>query len=104
MPEIKNPSKIEINLRFFGPIIGIMGKSRDVVTIHSEQETTVKGIILNLCEMYGEKFENIALSKKGELNPGLIVFVNGAHVTDENRKLSVTDEVQVMIASQMKGG
>ena len=103
MPEIKNPPRIEINLRFFGPIIGIMGKSRETVTI-SQQETTLKGIILNLCEMYGEKFENIALTKKGELNPGLIVFVNGSHVTDENRKLSVTDEVQVMIASQMKGG
>ena len=99
-PEIKEESKLK--LRFFGPIIGIIGKSREVITLE-RGETTVKEIIENLCKRYGEKFEDIALNN-GELNPGLIVFVNGVHVIDENRKLSVSDEVQVMIASQMKGG
>jgi len=98
--EINGESKL--NLRFFGPIIGIIGKSREVITLE-RKDTTVKEIIENLCKKYGEKFEIIALSN-GELNPGLIVFVNGVHVTDGDRKLSFPDEVQVMIASQMKGG
>jgi len=95
-------AEFRFNLRFFGPIIGIVGKSRDVLTLDCK-EITVKEIIEILCKKYGEKFEDIALND-GEINPGLIVFVNGAHVTDGNRKLSFSDEVQVMIASQMKGG
>jgi len=99
-PEIKGESKL--NLRFFGPLIGILGKSREVIALE-RGETTVKEIIENLCKRYGPSFEDIALNN-GELNPGLIVFVNGVHVIDENHKLFFADEVQVMIASQMKGG
>jgi len=98
--EISTESKL--NIRFFGPIIGIVGKSREEITLE-HKDVTVKEIVMNLCKKYGEKFEVIALNK-GELNPGLIVFVNGVHVTNGDRKLSVTDEIQVMIASQMKGG
>ena len=106
MSETRNDktAKLEINLRFFGPIIGVIGKSHDIVTLPSNEVTTIREIIDQLCRMYGERFQEIALNNKGELNPGLIVFVNGAHVTDEKRKLSITDEIQMMIASQMKGG
>jgi len=91
-----------INIRFFGPIIGIIGKSRDTIDLQT-MTTTIREIILHLSERYGEKFEAIALNK-GDLNPGLIVFLNGSHVTDWNRKLSLNDEIELMIASQMKGG
>ena len=91
----------EINLRFFGPMVGIVGRTKDFIRI--ENGTTIKEIVVDLCKRYGEKFEMIALNN-GEINTGLIVFVNGVHLTDENRKILLTDAVQIMIASQMKGG
>ena len=92
----------EINLRFFGPMVGIVGRTKDFIRI-DENGTTIKEIVVDLCKRYGEKFEEIALNN-GEINTGLIVFVNGVHVTDEDRKILLTDAVQIMIASQMKGG
>ena len=91
----------EINLRFFGPMVGIVGRTKDFIRI--ENGTTIKEIVVDLCKRYGERFEMIALNN-GEINTGLIVFVNGVHLTDENRKILLTDAVQIMIASQMKGG
>ena len=91
----------EINLRFFGPMVGIVGRTKDFIRI--ENGTTIKEIVVDLCKRYGEKFEMIALNN-GEINTGLIVFINGVHVTDENHKILLTDAVQIMIASQMKGG
>ncbi|HZW55403.1 MAG TPA: MoaD/ThiS family protein [Nitrososphaerales archaeon] len=94
-----------INFRFFGPIMGIVGRSSDQVTF-SKSELTMKEAILGLCEKYGKRFEEIALTNDGELNAGLIVFVNGQHVTNPSLKLAPNegDEIQLMIASQMKGG
>lgn len=93
-----------INLSFFGPIKGIIGKSSDQVAI-SGDKVSVKKVIQKLCQKYGQKFEEIAIND-GELNSGLIVFVNGRHVTDSSQIIvpEAGDELQLMIASQMKGG
>ncbi|MCL5069251.1 MAG: MoaD/ThiS family protein [Thaumarchaeota archaeon] len=102
--EMTDPSEAKINLRFFGPIMGIIGRSSDQLVVQKE-EVTVDEVIRALCNKYGSKFEEIALNN-GQLNPGLIVFVNGCHVTNPSHKLFPLkdDEIQLMIASQMKGG
>jgi molybdopterin converting factor small subunit len=97
-------SKHIINLSFFGPIIGIVGRSNDELVVSADQ-VSVKEVIEGLCEKYGQKFEEIALNK-GELNSGLIIFVNGRHISDPSFLIAPPkgDELQLMIASQMKGG
>lgn len=96
--------KKSINLQFFGPIVGIVGKRSDQISI-SQDQTRLIDVIHAMCVRYGEKFEEIAL-KNEELNSGLIVFVNGRHVIDSGYKLELSggNEIQFMIASQMKGG
>ena len=99
--EIKKNS---INLQFFGPIVGIVGKRSDQISI-SQDQTRLIDVIHAMCMRYGETFEEIAL-KNEELNSGLIVFVNGRHLIDSRHKLELSEEneMQFMIASQMKGG
>ena len=93
-----------IKIQFFGSIVGIVGKRNDQISISKEQ-TRLIDIIRAMCVRYGEKFKEIAL-KNEELNSGLIVFVNGQHVIDPGYGLesSGENEIQFMIASQMKGG
>jgi hypothetical protein len=99
-----NAQGVSLSLRFFGPIVGVIGRSSDRLQIAEKEETTIRDVIVTLCDRYGDNFKVIALKNDGEINPGLIVFVNGSHVIDLSHKLTPLDEVQMMIASQMKGG
>lgn len=94
-----------IALNFFGPIIGIIGRSTDELLVEREK-VTVREVVLALCEKYGKKFEEMALTNSGDLNTGLIVFVNAIHTIDKSFEIFPPkgDEIQIMIASQMKGG
>lgn len=91
--------------------MGIMGRSSDALDfVEGDECLTVRDAIFGLCEKYGKKFEEIALIEGGSgINPGLIVFLNGQHISDPSSCRLVfageeEDEVQLMIASQMKGG
>ena len=97
--------KWRIALKFFGPIVGIIGKSTDELLVEREK-VTVRELVLEICEKYGKKFEEMALTDNGDLNTGLIIFVNGIHTIDQTYEIFPTkgDEIQIMIASQMKGG
>lgn len=101
---MSNQNARKIALSFFGPIMGVVGRSSDQLLV-SKDRVTVMDVIRDLCNKYGKKFEEIALNKE-ELNSGLIVFVNGRHVTDPTHLIdpSEGEELQLMIASQMKGG
>lgn len=99
-----NLREAKLKVRFFGPMIGIVGKSQEQLFIEKNKEfTTVEDVIIGLCEKFDGEFREIAL-RNGEVNPGLVIFVNGAHVLDPKQRVLVTDEMQIMIASQMKGG
>jgi molybdopterin converting factor small subunit len=91
-----------IDVKFFGPIRGIIGMGEDKLAVPSK--VSVIEVIRLLCEKYGQKFEDIALIGNNELNSGLIVFVNGKHVTDPSHEILPEEEVQLMLAAQMKGG
>lgn len=101
----KSMKKWSIALKFFGPIVGIIGTSSDELFVERDK-VGVKEVILSMCKKYGKKFEEMALTDNGDLNSGLIIFVNGIHVIDQAHEISPPkgDEIQIMIASQMKGG
>lgn len=92
----------KVKVRYFGPMIALLHTVSDEVLLPKEK-TRVIDLIEELCKRHGEEFREIAIHN-GTLNSGLVVFVNGQSVLDPSEELEETDQIQVLIASQMKGG
>ena len=91
-----------VKVRYFGPMIALLHTVSDEVLL-KKGKSRVIDLIEELCKRHGDEFREIAIHN-GALNSGLVVFVNGQSVLDPSEELKETDQIQVLIASQMKGG
>ncbi len=99
---IATEETVKVKIRYFGPVIAILQRKSDEVSLQKGR-TKVSDLINELCLRYGDEFREIAIHE-GTINSGLVVFVNGESVLDPTQELIESDQIQILIASQMKGG
>lgn len=69
-------------------------KSKEIV---HERCSTVKDLLLSLCDMYGDKFRKL-IFREGELSSEIIILINGMHIVHYNgidTTLSESDEISI---------
>ncbi|MEK6561616.1 MAG: MoaD/ThiS family protein [Candidatus Binatota bacterium] len=96
---------IEIKVRFFGPVRGLVRKKEQVILL--EEGATLRGLLEELGRSNDSEFRRYIVLEGNTLNPVLLVFLNGESVDaiqNLDHSLPSGPMVDVMLASPIMGG
>ncbi|MBI2350479.1 MAG: MoaD/ThiS family protein [Deltaproteobacteria bacterium] len=96
---------MEIKVRFFGPVRGLVGKKEQVILL--EEGATLRRLLEELAHSNGPEFQRYVVLEGVSLNPALLVFLNGESldaIGNLDHSLPSGPMVDVMLASPIMGG
>ena len=93
---------MKVIIKYFAMIRDMTGHKDD--TLNFYKETSIKRMLSDLCDMYGEDFKRVVCSEDESLRKGLILLLNGEAVNNDDLESKILMDRDVVAIMPPVGG